>query len=263
MKGLKASAIYGLITVLTGITAESSQWVLLSAGLSLFIPALLLISIRENTLLALLTSVTSLGILALYSLRAPFEVLPFQVIGVLFSRRYKKPELSLLIATVILFSAAVVEELLLGLPPEVKDFPFYAYRWGVYFFTALLFSEATYGIALLTIRKGEIFLKINFGFWPVPLFLVLGALSLIPDFFYRELVINGLIATLSLFAGQGIPIMLYLINRVSPLIRLIILITVVIFPLGFLTAAVILGFLDNWLNFRKLNEGGEDGSNST
>ncbi|WP_456342069.1 hypothetical protein [Thermovibrio sp.] len=261
MKGLRAPALYGLITVLAGITAESPQWLFLSMGLSLFIPALFVIALRESLPGALISSAVALGVLAIYSTRAPLEVIPFQVIGALFSRWYRRPEISVFSAAAILFAAAVIEELLFGLPPEVKSSLFGSYRWGVYFFTALLFGEATYGVALLFTGRGELFLRLKFGFWPVPLFLVCGALSLLPGFPYREVAVNGLIVALSLFTGQGIAVILHLIRRLSPLARLIILIAVVIFPLGFLTAALILGFLDNWLDFRKLNGGGENGSN--
>jgi len=260
MKSVKVPAIYGLVTVLAGITAESPHLIFFSMGLSLFIPALLVLTARESSLTALLTSALSLALLALYSLRAPLDVLPFQAMGAVFLKSFRKPELSVLTAALLLFSAAVIEEAVAGLPPEFEK-TLGQFRWGLYFATATLFGEAAYGITLLLLKKGELFFRMRFGFWPVPLFFIFGLGSLIGDGLYRLIAVNGLVAVLSIFTAQGIAVILHLVNRTAPLVRLLILITVVIFPLGFLTGAMLLGFLDNWLDFRKLNGGGKDGSN--
>ncbi len=231
-------------------------------GLSLFIPALFFTAARESSIGAVAISLAAIALLALYNTRAPLDVIPFQVMGALFTRWYERVELSVLGAATILFTAATLEELFFGIPPQVKSSLFNSHRWGIYFFTALLFGEAAYGVTLLFAGRGEFFFRLKFGFWPVPLFLLCGVGTLIPKLPLKEVAVNGLLVALSLFTGQGIAVILYLLKRVAPLVRLIILITVVIFPLGFLTAALILGFLDNWLNFRKLNGGGENGSNS-
>jgi len=263
MKSLKLPAVYGALTVLTGITAGSPKLVALSMGLSLFIPALFVLTARESLAAAALATILSLGALALYSPRAPFDVLPFQAVGALLLKLLERPTLAVLGGALVLFTGAVLEELLVGLPEDVKSLPLFgSYRWGIYFFTALLFSEAVYGIALIFLRRGELFLRLKFGFLPVFLFLITGSLSLLAQGAVKVVAVNLLIATLGIFTAQGVAVLLYFIGRLSPLLRLLTLVLVLFFPMGFLAGALLLGFLDNWLDFRKLSGGGSDGSNS-
>jgi len=262
MKGLKLSAVYGSLTVLAGITAESPGLVALSLGLSLFIPVLFALTARESWPLALFTSLLVLAGLALYSPRALLDVLPFQVSGALFLKLMKKPDRAVLGGALALLLSAVAQELLFGLPPEVEKIPFFeTYRWGIYCLSALLMAQVVYGITLLFLRREELFLKIKFGFWPVILFLVTGILSQTVGGHLKVWAANLLLVSLGLFTVQGISVLFFLLSKLSPLVRLLVLILVFIFPLGLLVSALILGFLDNWIDFRKLSGGGSHGSN--
>jgi hypothetical protein len=271
MGRLKLPAVYGGLT-LAGITAESSSLVALSLGLSLFIPALFLLTARESLTTALITSVLSLGVLALYSLRAPLDVAYFQALGALFYKTLKRPAAAVLGGALILFLGAVVEELLFellfGLPQEVKELPLFgSYRWGLYFFVGAILAEIAYALAQVVygLKEGEgknPFFTLRFGFWPVALFLITGALTLVAGGALKVVSVNLLTVSLGLFTAQGLSVIAYLVSRLSPLWRLLTALGALIFPVGLFATALIVGFLDNWLDFRKLSGGGSNGSNS-
>ena len=256
MKGLKLPAIYGGLTVLAGITAESPSLVALSLGLLLFIPALFLLTARESLTAALITSVLSVGALALYSLRAPLDVACFQVLGALFYKTLKRPAAAVLGGALILFLGAMVEELLFGLPQEVKELPLFgSYRWGLYFFVGTILAEIAYALAQVVYGTGKgrnPFFTLRFGFWPVALFLITGILTLAAESSLKVISVNLLIATLGLFTAQGLSVMAYLVSRLSPLWRLLTALGALIFPVGLFAVALVVGFLDNWFDFRKL-----------
>jgi len=268
MGRLKLPAVYGGLTVLAGITAESPSLVALSLGLSLFIPALFLLTARESLTTALITSVLSLGVLALYSLRAPLDVAYFQALGALFYKTLKRPAAAVLGGALILFLGAVVEELLFGLPQEVKELPLFgSYRWGLYFFVGAILAEIAYALAQVVygLKEGEgknPFFTLRFGFWPVALFLITGALTLVAGGALKVVSVNLLTVSLGLFTAQGLSVIAYLVSRLSPLWRLLTALGALIFPVGLFVTALIVGFLDNWLDFRKLSGGGSNGSNS-
>ncbi|WP_457678332.1 hypothetical protein [Thermovibrio sp.] len=263
MGKLRLPALYTLISVLTGIASDSPHWVLLSVGLSLIVPPLTLLVMREGLTHALVATAVSLLILEAFNLKAPLNVLPLQACGALFYKWLERPSFALLAGSSALFLGALFQELLLGLPKEVEGQSlFITYRWGIYFLTSVLFSLTVYGITLLLLRKGYLFTKLKFGFWPVILFLISGFGTLLLKGEGKVIATNLLIGILSLFVAQGISVVIHFLGKLSPVARLIILILVVIFPLGFLTGALFIGFLDNWIDFRKLNGGKEDGSNS-
>jgi hypothetical protein len=263
MGRFKVPVIYGLLTFLAGITAESPSLLFLSMGLSLFIPVLFFLFARESFYGALGVSLLVLVLLSFYSLRAPLDVIPFQLIGVLLLKLYKKPELSLILSSLLLFAFGLLEEFLFGLPPELESSPLFGdYRWGLYFVSALLFAQVIYGILVAFLKEGELFYRVRFGFIPVLLFLVSGTLTLLSEGEVKVLSANLLAVSLSLFTAQGISVFLFILRRLSPLLRLLILIFALFFPLGFLLGALVLGFLDNWLDFRKLSREVRDGSDS-
>jgi len=267
MKGLKLPAVYGGLTILAGITAENPGTAALSLGLLLFVPALFLLTAKESPAAAAVSSVISLGILALYSLRAPLEVAYFQALGALFYRSLKRPAVAVLGGALILFLGAVVEELLFGLPPEVKELPLFGnYRWGLYFFVGVILAEIAYALAQVVYGAGKgegknPFFTLRFGFWSVALFLITGALTLVAGGALRVVSVNLLTVSLGLFTAQGLSVIAYLVSRLSPLWRLLTALGALIFPVGLFAVALIAGFLDNWLDFRKLSGGGKNGSN--
>jgi hypothetical protein len=233
-------------------------------GLSLFIPVLFLLSARENLWGALGVSLLVLLLLAVYSLRAPIDVLPFQVMGALLLKFYKKPELFLVLGSLLLFSFGALEEFLFGIPQELEKTPLFGnYRWGLYFATALLFTQVIYGITVAFLKEGELFHRIRFGFFPVLLFLLSGTLTLVTKGALKIVSVNLLLTSVSFFTAQGISVFLFLLKKFSPFVRLLVLIFALFFPLGFLLGALLLGFLDNWLDFRKLSKEVKDGSDSS
>jgi len=191
--------------------------------------------------------------------------------GALFYKTLERPVVAVLGGALALFLGAVLEELLFGLPQEVKELPLFGnYRWGLYFFAGAVLAEIAYALAQVVCgatkegrgRGRKLFFTLRFGFFPVVLFLVTGALTLMAGGTLKVVSVNLLTVSLGLFTAQGLSVIAFWVSRLSPLWRLLTALGALIFPLGLFATALIVGFLDNWLDFRKLNGGGSDGSNS-
>ncbi|WP_456436542.1 hypothetical protein [Thermovibrio ammonificans] len=255
--------VYLLVLSGAGVLYQSPALAPTGLGLSLFVPALFNLALRGVSLPAVLfgTAVVEV-LLALLNPQVALDVGYFPFLGLLFYLFKERPAAAVLSGAALLFGGSLIEELLFGLPKEVTQFKeFMALRLGIYAYTALLVSVAAYGLTLLLERRGELFFKLKFGFWTAVFFIVSAAASLLLKGSAKVVSENFLIASLGFLTAQGIPVFFHFVRRFSPLMKLIIFFAVLIFPLGFLATALVLGLLDNWFDFRKLKGGEEDGSN--
>ena len=258
MERLRLPALYFLAATLAGALAESSGWLFLSVGLSLFIPSLFAISAKEEgVVIAIFSSLAALLALALLSPRSIPSIFSLQVAGAILLKLKERADLAVLLTAIILFGEAIFEEFLFEQLPLTSS-NFAPYRFGIYFFAATLFAELVYGIYLLLIKEGNLFLKLKFGFWPVILFLSSGVGTLILSGALKVAAINLVVASLALFTAQGISVSLFFFKKLTGWWRLLFIVIVILFPSGFLLSSLILGFLDNWIDFRKFEGGGED-----
>ena len=266
MKGLKPSAALFALTVGSGMLMGSSSLMPFGLGLSLFIPALFIYTyLNHSPILAVISSALAVITVVLFLKEAAADLTSVLLLGPLYLLLRRFGASACVVGGALLITAAtVLEEQIFGLPPEVKaELSNLAnYRFALYFFSSAVFSTFTYGIVNWLVRELPSVTELRFGFWTVILFTLSAAGTLVGTGTVKTIAINLLIISLTLLIVQGTAVFLHFFPRLSGLWKLIVGLTIFIFPPGFFITALVLGLLDQKFNFRKPTNGGkENGSN--
>jgi len=263
MDKAKLPFVYVVLTVLTGLLSKVEGLAFLSLGISLFVPALYYAVLEKHgCLFSFLLTVFTLGLLFPFAgLRTTVDVASLPVLGyLLFLFKSRKPHEILLLLSSVLFAFALLEELFFGIPRVSGLNWFYGVRWGFYLASSLFFSYLTLLFTSFVLRRDFGTEKVDFGFYPVFLFLIGGFGSLILKGVLKTAALNVLSVSFGFLLVQGLSVGLFLLKKASFLWRILLLLGFLILPLGVFLVAVVLGLLDLWFDFRKLKGGKRDGS---
>ncbi len=268
MRNIKLPAIYLTLGVISGYMASREILFPFVLGIFLFLPALSYSMLKVfSKPLAVVTSLTPSFLIAALDLSTATDLLSLSLSSSIlyFGKNRLNINTLLLLLTALLFGTTVLEFFLF--PQEVKPNEQLSptllnVKWGIFFFSSAIFALAIAGITSLINRESLNIRTINFGFFPILLFLISGFLSLIPQFpqWVKTVSENTLIGTFGLFAAQGFSIFIYFTDRISPIGKFFLLLLIFIFPALILGAAVIAGIFDYWFDFRKLKGGKNNGS---
>ncbi|WP_163327986.1 hypothetical protein GFV12_02400 [Desulfurobacterium thermolithotrophum] len=269
MKSFKLPAFYVLLMIIAGLLMGVEALMPLALGFSLFIPAFSYLATKEIGLVrTFLLSVISVGSIVFFgNWKAIFDISAFSLIGILtklLKGKFKLENL-IIVLSLISFGVTVLEDILIGLPEEVKQISWFSQvRWGIYFLSSIVISTISVGIISLIAKEDFGFKKLQFGFWVILLFLLSGFLTILkwfPEF--RPIGINIFLGVLGFFVVQGFAIFSYYVERFSFWVKFITFFVIVFFPAIALIASIVAGIFDYWFDFRKLKGGEENGSNST
>ncbi len=265
MKGLKSPAALFAITVGSGLMMESSSLMPFGLGLSLFIPVLFIYSYTNSgPLTTVLLSALAIGTVFLLNRSTALDLSSILLLGPVYLILKKRgTSIAVLGGALLLTLIAIAEEVLIGLPPDVKkEFAeVLNYRYSIYFLSSAIYSTFAYGVVNWIVKEFPSVAEIKFGFWSVVLFTVSALGTLIGRGEVKTVAINILIASISILIVQGISVFLWFFPKLSTTWKLITGLLIFIFPPGFFLTALFLGLLDQKFNFRKLKGGKEDGSN--
>ncbi|SMO81622.1 hypothetical protein SAMN06269117_1377 [Balnearium lithotrophicum] len=266
MERLKPLIVLFLLTVSTGLMLRSPSLIPFGLGLSIFIPPVFIRVLREYSLFwSSLLTFPALLFLFFLNRESLLDVSSVIVLGALFFlMKNFSPSITVTTGGVFLTFVTVLEETLFGLPKEVGPLKeLLSYRYGIYFFSSSLFSYLSYGISRLFCRELRPLSNLKYGFWLVILF-ILSALGVVLKLsgVLGEVSKNLLIVSISLISLQGLTVSLWFWSKLSNLWKLITGISIIIFPAALFVLSAILGLLDYMLNFRKL-EGGEENESNT
>ncbi len=268
MKDLKLPAVYLAIALIGSYMAIRKVFFPFALGMFLFLPALSYAMLKKfSKPLAVGMSLLPATLLTAFDLSTSIDLLSLSLSSFVlyYGRERFNVDALLLILSILLFGVTVLEFFLF--PQQINpdgQFPpaLLNLKWGIFFFSSAIFSLAITGITSLINRESFNIRAVNFGFFPVLLFLISGFLTLIPSLphWIKTTSGNVLVGTFGLFAIQGFSIFIHFTDRLSPVGKFLFFLFIFIFPAFVFGAAVVAGIFDFWFDFRKLKGGKSDGS---
>ncbi len=257
----KLPAVYGALTLATGLLVNVEGFAFLSLGLSIFVPVLCCAVVeREGIFMSLAVSafaVLATGVLSEW--RLAFDLSSLPVLGyLLYFLKNFSVEKILLVSSAFLFAFAVLEELFLGVP-ELGNLPWFVdVRWGFYLASSLFFSYLTLVAATWVLKRDYSVERVRWGFFPVPFFLLGGfGTILLKAGTLRFVSENLLVASIGFLFVQGLSVFLFYYKKASLTWKFVFLFTLIVMPAIVFLGAVVTGLLDVWFDFRKLDRGGK------
>jgi len=267
MERIKLPAIYGILTVATGLLTGVEGLAFLALGLSLFVPVLCCaVAEREGFFVSFAISAAAVCVTGLASgWKLALDLSSLPVVGYLLCYLKRRPvEEIILASSVFLFAFAALEELLFGAPKVAGLKWFLEVRWGFYLTSSLFFSFLTLVTATWVLKRDFSVERVRWGFFPVPFFLLGGFGTVFLKSGMPKLVAeNVLVAAIGFLMIQGLSVFLYYYRKLSLLWKFIFLFTFVVLPAAIFLGAVVAGLLDVWFDFRKLNGGGRKNESDT
>ncbi|SMP10904.1 hypothetical protein SAMN06265339_0862 [Desulfurobacterium pacificum] len=260
MGRVKLPAVYGVLTLVTGLLAGVEGLAFLSLGLSIFVPVLccavterngFLVSLAVSALAVVVTGVASEWKLA-------FDISSLPIVGYLICYLKRRSVEEILIASsAFLFAFAVLEELFLG-TPEVNNLKWFVdVRWGFYLTSSLFFTYLTLIAATWVLKRDFAVERVRWGFFPVPFFLLGGfGTVLLKTGIVKLIAENLLVAAMGFLLVQGLSVLLFYYRKVSLTWKFILLFTLIVIPAAIFLGAIVTGLLDVWFDFRKIGKGG-------
>ncbi len=260
-KIFKISAITFLLLIVAGYTLGVESLAPFGWGLSLFIPATIFLSCKNEgvltSLIGVITGVTAVSLISGIEngISISEMIIPGYAVFYLSEKNIRDGRLALLL-TLYFYLVSIGEDFYFGPPKDLSSLQMILpFRWGIYFFSSAFFAVIVIGSITVIGKEKFIFRKINFGVIPVAVFILGGALSILKWFPQLQIIgANVTIAAAGFFLIQGFAIAVSIIDKLSPILRLITFFVAVIFPILGLLIITLLGLFDFWFDFRKLKK---------